>query len=300
MVGIISHTSDIKHGLERELSKTFHDIVIISAFVKLEALKYIDQLILSSVINKTLVVRFRLEDIISGSTDLELFDFCKSNHWRMFINFDLHSKILMFDKQRVIVGSANITPSGLGLKGHQNIESIATLNASLEEINEINKLVESSYELDEYMYALMKENISNLRLIRSQSKFYWDDEIKKIYSSNIDFLWTTDLFFSRSPKEICKHDIEILELKEPYDLNDIRRQFLKSKPFSWLKRAVKDEIYFGQLTAKLHDSLLDDPKPYRRDVKTLLSDLLNWVEELNIEDIVIDKPNYSQRIRVIS
>jgi hypothetical protein len=296
----ILHTSEIKHNLEQELSNTTRDIVIISAFVKLEALKYIDKLIPTSVSNKTLLVRFRLEDIISGSTDMEIFDFCRSNNWRVFINFDLHSKILVFDRQRVNIGSANVTSSGLGLNGKQNIESIATINATTEEMNKIGKLIESSKELDETMYEIMREDISKLDLPLSQSKFYWNEDIQEKFSTSVDYLWTADLLFSHSPQEICKHDLEILELSEPYSLSDIRRQFIRSKPCRWLKSAAKDEIYYGELTAKLHDSLMDDPKPYRRNVKILLSDLLNWLEELNIEDIVIDRPNHSQRIRVIS
>ena len=50
---------------------------------------------------------------------------------------------------------------------------------------------------------------------------------------------------------------------------------------------------------KLHNALVEDPKPYRREVKELLSNLLSWVEELEMEEIVIDRPNYSQRIRIL-
>ena len=58
-------------------------------------------------------------------------------------------------------------------------------------------------------------------------------------------------------------------------------------------------LYFGALTEKLHNALVEDPKPYRREVKELLSNLLSWVEELEMEEIVIDRPNYSQRIRIL-
>lgn len=296
----ILHTSDIKHKLEQELSNTMNDIIIISAFVKFEAIKYIDQLIPKSVTNKTLLVRFRLEDIIGGSTDMEIFYYCKLNNWRILINFDLHSKILVFDRQRVIIGSANITSSGLGLKGNQNIESIATIGASLDEMNKIVKLIESSRELDENLYELMKENISKLNIPAPIPKFYWDEQIQEKLITNVDYLWTAELLFSHSPNDICRHDMEILELNESYSLSDVRRNFMKSKPYRWLINAAKDEIYYGQLTAKLHNALMDDPKPYRRNVKILLSDLLNWLDELNIEDIVVDRPNHSQRIRVIS
>jgi len=48
----------------------------------------------------------------------------------------------------------------------------------------------------------------------------------------------------------------------------------------------------------LHDVLVSDPKPYRKDVKQMLSNLLDLVENLDMDDIVIDKPNFSQRVRL--
>ena len=45
--------------------------------------------------------------------------------------------------------------------------------------------------------------------------------------------------------------------------------------------------------------VVSDPKPYRKDVKKMLSNLLKLIEELEMEEIVIDRPNYSQRIRIV-
>ncbi|MBY0086983.1 phospholipase D-like domain-containing protein [Brevibacillus brevis] len=298
----ILHSSDVKRKLEYELRNTNSDVVIVSAFVKVDALKYIDKLIPATVSSKTLLVRYRLEDIINGSTDMGIFSFCKCNNWRMYINFDLHSKIMVFDSQRVIIGSANITSSGLGLDRNPNIESIVTIDATASEMRKIGYLIDSSKELSQEMFEKMKEHISKLELPKTLLQNYqWDNEIQEIFATGVEFLWTADMIFSHSPQEICQHDLELLEISEPYSLSDVKRKFMRSKPYRWLKVAVgKEEVYFGELTAKLHDALMDDPKPYRRNVKLLLSDLLKWIEELNVEDIVVDRPNHSQRIRVIS
>ena len=57
-------------------------------------------------------------------------------------------------------------------------------------------------------------------------------------------------------------------------------------------------MYFGQLSDELHNALVSEPKPYRRDVKVLLSNLLEWCQKLNLEEVEIDRPNHSQRIRL--
>ena len=55
-------------------------------------------------------------------------------------------------------------------------------------------------------------------------------------------------------------------------------------------------MYFGELSASLHNTVVSDPKPYRKDIKKMLANLLNLIEELEMEEIVIDRPNYSQRV----
>ena len=57
-------------------------------------------------------------------------------------------------------------------------------------------------------------------------------------------------------------------------------------------------MYFGAITQELHNALISDPKPYRRDVKQMLSNLLDLIDLLHMEEIEIDKPNYSHRVRL--
>ena len=58
--------------------------------------------------------------------------------------------------------------------------------------------------------------------------------------------------------------------------------------------------HFGAITEKLHEALITDPKPYRRDVKNMLSNLLKMIERLGMEEVVIDRPNHSQRVRLLT
>lgn len=67
----------------------------------------------------------------------------------------------------------------------------------------------------------------------------------------------------------------------------------------WLLDTLREHdgcMYFGELSSCLHKVVVSDPKPYRRDVKQMLANLLRLVQELEMEEIKIDRPNYSQRI----
>ena len=46
----------------------------------------------------------------------------------------------------------------------------------------------------------------------------------------------------------------------------------------------------------LHNTLVNDPKPYRKDVKELLANLLDWIKKLHFDEIVIEQPNHSQLV----
>jgi hypothetical protein len=60
------------------------------------------------------------------------------------------------------------------------------------------------------------------------------------------------------------------------------------------------EVYFGALSAALHDWLVEDPAPYRREVKVLVKNIYGWVANLSASSIglCVDRPNHSERIRL--
>jgi hypothetical protein len=61
-----------------------------------------------------------------------------------------------------------------------------------------------------------------------------------------------------------------------FDKTYISNKFIHSKIFLWVKEIIKennDSINFGGLTYALHNALLEDPKPYRSEVKDLVKNI---------------------------
>jgi hypothetical protein len=111
------------------------------------------------------------------------------------------------------------------------------------------------------------------------------------------------LEFKESNTEARSHDLSLLciDERDVIDFAVVRSCFRKSKVFRWFYAALREqkgEVYFGKATAMLHDQLFDDPKPYRQEVKGLLVNLLSWIDGLELEEIKIDRPNHSQRIKL--
>jgi hypothetical protein len=294
--------NDIKNTILKELKTTQSSLTIISAYVKLPALKFIDKNLERFLRDKKLLLRFRLEDLINGSTDITIYDYCKQNGWKVFINLDLHSKVYIFDDQRFILGSANVTSSGLGLGEKNNIESMVFGELQPKELVKINKLFKESMQLNDLLFKKMMKQVEKIDLKMSNKNYKeitWEDDILSHFTEDVQFIWSTELIFSNSPLNMNEHDMELLGIRADnlYDIELIRSKFKTCKAYKWLKSVVKTEMYFGELTEKLHSSLIDDPTPYRKDVKKLLSNLLNWIIELSINEFIIDRPNYSQRVR---
>jgi hypothetical protein len=301
----IIHSADIKEHLKNELSSTKENITVISAYVKLEALKWIDSFISSDVISKSLLVRFRMGDILFGSTDIEIYDYCHQNKWDIYVNFDLHSKIFTFDQSKFLLGSANVTLSGLGIGTKANLESMASGLLSSMENQKIQNFFNQSTKLTPAIMQEMMTQFKTIEIDKPSESVEWNTSIMSQFNNDSTLLWVSEMLFSETPYSIDLGDAELLGLdripSELLSIEMVREKFMISKVYKWLYNVVKrkEVIYFGELSAELHNSLINDPRPYRKDVKHLLNNLLNWVIELRTNDLIIDQPNRSKRIRYI-
>ena len=114
---------------------------------------------------------------------------------------------------------------------------------------------------------------------------------------------TTFNDFCNLRSEFRLYDLSLLSINEQQskDLTLVRARFRNTKIFKWFVSSLhqqKEDVFFGKATALLHDQLFDDPKPYRQEVKNLLVNLLSWIEGLKLEEISIDRPSHSQRIKL--
>lgn len=284
-----------------ELEIVESSVSVISCFCKIDALKIFEQAIGNTGIIKRIVVRFRKSDIYSGATDLELYDYCKSKGWQLYIRLDLHAKAFIFDEKKCILGSSNLTKSGMNLINRGNYELATYSDIDREDIIKIDKLFNSSIFVDDGLYQSMKDDITNADKGASKSNG-WSINIMKSFIQNIDVLFPSELPNTFSPFDE-KVNLDFICDDAHCENSILRETFETSKIFMWLYSVLiateNNEIYFGELSAILHNAIYQEPKPYRKEVKEYLANILNWCEELEVESIVVDRPNFSQRIRLV-
>ena len=317
LVGSIMRTQDARAWLERSLGGRVEAVDLCSAYIKFDSLFHIESALQEpKADNIRILARWKLSDLVSGASDMHAYELARKNGWHFFVKQDFHGKVYQIQPFGVLVGSANLTMSGLGLIASGNDEACVVAESSLENSAYVNHLFQHAVEIDSVLYSKIKSFVESCS-DQSSNTYNWPQDIlDRLHPEvSVDSLLVDEWFFLETPKLLlaeghaetsiqASHDRSVLGLhsSEKASLVVIRDLFLTSKPYLWFRQAVLGEggeVYFGRLSELLHDALVDDPRPYRRTVKEMLQNIINWCAELNVSELLIDRPSHSQRIRIL-
>lgn len=293
----------ILNRIHDELSQSTESFLLISAYCKLPLVKYFDSCITNTGIEKKLVVRFRPEDITSGASDLEIYPYCRDHGWKLYFRLDLHAKTYVFDHLRCIIGSANATSSGMNIGGTGNYEMATVCELADKDLRSLDLLLRGSVEMNDDIYNAMETTITS-HSQQQKNVLSWPQNLLDMFVPDYSLLFAEDFPTCPHPADATDEDLIFINLASGMPTEIIKASFVESKCFQWLVSTIKkqemQEMYFGAISANLHNILLNDPKPFRKDVKQLLSNLLNWIDDLDIDELRVDRPNHSQRVRYIN
>lgn len=308
-------TDAYRTTLSEAIAHSQNSVTLVSAYLTTEGIDWILEKLPKNVDCRVLS-RWNCSDLLSGASDVEVFQKLKSRGHKLYILLDLHAKVIVVDKNKLFLGSANITNSGLRLVPGGNREIGTILSPDDEDLTLIDALFNEGILVDEDIYEAFCSEIENLKDSREkpQPSPKWSSDLLKKLRKPPQRIWVTEALWCNSPEDLIvktrladsesAHDLVLLGLNTEGEINEeiLRQSFLESRIWQWLKHKLQStpnrEMYYGQLSAELHNSFLDDPKPYRKDVKGLLTNLLNWSTSLSSDFVSIDRPNHSQRIRI--
>lgn len=296
------------------------EILVISAYLTLDGLREL----LSDVPPTNLVrilARWQPGDLASGASDLASFDFAHARGWGFFTSQSLHAKAFVFGDQAIFIGSANLTRRGFSVGAVDgNIEILTRVPATRQNIDFLERMFSDAIEIDQSLVERAREwldvHASRLReeaaddmpiwpLLESERALEW----RAVDNLTVSECFLTDGGWMRAAlagqaasTAEQEHDVSMLAQVELAHRGAVARAIRETKVFRWLEHQLREAadnvLYFGALTASLHDALIDDPRPYRRDVKTLLVFLLAWMKAYPECGIHVDRPNHSERVRL--
>ena len=294
----ILFSNEIYAAICNELSSAEESVQILSAYGKTNAIAAIIEKVKPSVENKRIMLRFRLDDLIKGSTDFEVLDYCRNLGWTVYVRFDLHAKTYVVDNKRGIIGSANATNSGLALTRTPNYEMAALVDIEDKDIDKINNLFNDALLVDDDLWIELNSEYAKIKQQGTVATlFQWSKTVTDKFRPHIRTLFSYEFPEKGiySPGEY----IQFLDLIYSGEEGQLKNSLRWSTAYLWLLDQLVEnngELYFGGLSSILHDSLVTDPKPYRKDVKALLSNLLQLIISLDMPEIGVNRPNHSQRV----
>jgi len=304
--------TELKDDLVKEISQANESILILSAFIKKPTIAELLSELKNTSVDITVVSRWRVNDLISGVSDIDVYEFVNAKRGRFLINNNMHFKMYVIDEKNLFIGSANMTQKGMGIAEDRNDESSIKLVPTSLDVARLKMYILSCNEITDSNYLKMRKFICANKKI-STANIDWPNEvIESAPYSETHVLWVNDLLFStpiqyvNKDEEYQTHDCTLLNLnirENIYDKELLLKQIRKTLVWSWLivvmNNCESNYSKFGEITAKLHASLIDDPKPYRKTVKSFVSNMFEWIRYLKPEEIGIKKFNYTEALFLV-
>jgi hypothetical protein len=296
--------SCVSNGLERA--------DICSAYMRSEAFKFFFEDLFSTDTRIRVLARWTLDDLLSQASDLLTYELCRSKNIDFYIKQDFHGKLYDLSPHGILIGSFNLTNRGFSIHNVGNDEAGVLIENNKDSSDYFDQLFQNAIKVDDHLYEKLSSYVAE-NLGNNEPSISWSEEILQLLTPTIsdamekilvnECLACTFSDFMSTISDARLHDMSLLSLedKDCTNLIVIRDRFMRSKIYRWFCAALRAEdgdVYFGKATVLFHDQLFDDPKPYRQEVKSLLVNLLSWIEGLGIEEIAIDRQTHSQRIQI--
>ena len=190
----------------------------------------------------------------------------------------------------------------IGIKVEALEQDLKIINQLIEDAALVDdKIIKELEEWQKNLPKIEKPKIPNFPQIVNDS---FKEKLNKLWVNNFPWCDVNDFLTSSEKKEDnIIHDLDLFGLTDikKEDLEkELKESFLQSKIFNWLIKKLEaeenNEIYFGRLSSIIHDSLVDDPKPYRQNVKELQANLYTYIKHFKPSKVIYDQPNVSERL----
>lgn len=284
-----------------------------SAFLKIDALKRISAYI-PNYASVRILVRWRAGDLLAGASDPECYELAKSKGWEFYVKQDFHGKLYSVEEHGILVGSWNATSSGFGLKPGSNDEIGTLVDLDPYNASVVKNYFQNATLVDDGIYSQIVHFLQGNANSIAKQEFPLSLQTLLEGSDNSPGLLLSECFHSSpftffsnadSAEISVMNDQKLLGVQPPVIRDEsLALAFISTKIYRWTLKQITTNggsISFGGLTAALHDALLEDPKPYRSDVKGLIQNLYSWIKYIGTSKLRLEviQPRHSEILRML-
>ena len=300
-----------------ERTKSFIDdsesITLFSAYIRLDQLEKINK----NKIIKQIVVRWEIQDLYRGVSDLDLYNYCRINNIILYRNTRLHMKAFWNHEDKLVYGSANVTGRGVGETGKYNYElNGIEKNLSFKDRIYLNNIIASSQCVTDNHYEKLKSLVESLDLpiVEYPELLLEKNEDDKYLISQLPMSASPDdlyevsahsIEFHSIQKNCAAHDIALYNINPFQEYSNFKfelQEKFNSQPFikalkDWIKNQESKSLRYGGVVEWIQKNTTTVPIPRKWDLKKqqIVNILYEWICEFD-SDFTWDTPNYSQVI----
>lgn len=291
-------------------------VYLIVPFIKTSILEKLIVGITSKII---IITNWETQNLLAGSSELELYLFCKKQNITLYINNKIHLKIYSVGLTSAIVATGNISKRGMMEGGNHEcgvfVEKLSNIDMlTFEKIrNEAILVNDKIYhelfdwyekqtkeltkqnEFDKIVTHVAKDHFLISALPMTRNIFELIEGYSKLNSG-------LELSYDRETRSCIFHDLAnydiALGLSEEDFLKILKIKFFSHPFIQRIDEFISPEAYFGSIKEWVQNNCTDVPIPSRRELTGNIQVLYDWFEKLGDGKYVVDIPGtHSQRIR---
>ncbi len=299
-------------------AKTNDQVFLCVPYIKTKILAKL----IANVKNKIIIITtWHPNDLLSGSSELELYSFCKENKITLYINNKIHLKVYSINLESGIVASGNISHNGLMPDGNYEVATIIEKLSGEDRLyfekirneatlvdDEIHRQYKEWYDKQpkEIQKEIKLEDIISIPqrdyFLRSALPMTRDlDELIEGYVKINSGLEPSDDTITSSCiyHDLANYQLE-LELSKEEFVKKLKTQFFSHPFIKKIDEFIAPEAYWGSIRIWIRDHCTDVPLPRPWELTENVQILYNWFIELGDGKYVRDIPGArSERIRKI-
>lgn len=295
------------------------EVAVFSAYIRTDQLK---QLNVGNKINR-IIVRWEIRDLHQGASDLDLYHYCKENKIALYRNTRIHLKCLRNERDKVFLGSANVTGRGIG-------EYSDTFNFELNSLDEmtefsdvlyLDKIVSKSEYVTENLFQEIKNRVDSLEDFKKLEDEYKKidvvtekkesdyfliselpmyKEVKSLYQAALNILEQTPLERQCLSHDIATYDLNINKSEEEFYLN-LKQVFNNHRFIVDLKKRIIEDrrksLNYGGVVRWISENTTTVPTPISWELKEkqVVNILYEWICFFD-SDFVVERLRHSEII----
>jgi hypothetical protein len=276
-----------------------------------------------------IITNWNEKNLLQGSSELELYPFCKKNNIALYYHDKIHLKVYSINLDSAIIGSGNISERGLNpdknFKGNYEIATFVD-QLSIEDKLYLEKIQDEAMEVNDELYMQWKEwydkhpkpektKIEKIRLILkddfSINELPWTEKISGLiqgYDKKSKGLESSENSNTTRciNRDLKNYEIE-LGLSEEEFLKKLKKQFWTHPYIEKIKQIIKEEQnrpQFFVIKERIHECCSDDPKPHLDKFVEVTKIIFNWFVELGDKEYgeyeIFTHGNRAESIRQIN